>query len=103
MTSKAETAAFALYTEDRAWTHRNHGTMDDSGRVVVKVPAAEVGKITSCGRPFLIHTFADVPDDAPNATVRCPAAWVEDPDVTAQRPEALSGKALFLAMASRKA
>lgn len=103
MTSKAETAAFALYTEDRAWTHRNHGTVNDSGRVIVQVPAAEVSKITSCGRAFLMHTFADKPDDAPNATIRCLAAWVEAPEVTAQRPEALSGKALFLAMASRKA
>jgi len=98
-----ETVPFALYTEDRAWAHRNHGTTDDAGRVVVQVPAAEVGKITSCGRPFLAHTFADVPADAMNPTIRCLAAWVEDPEVTAQRPEALSGKALFLAMASRKA
>jgi hypothetical protein len=97
-----ETTAFALFTEDRAWTRRNHGTTDDAGRVIVQVPAAEVTKITSCGRAFLMHTFADAPDDAVNATIRCLAAWVEDPDVTAQRPEALSGKALFLAMATRK-
>lgn len=97
-----ETTPFALRTEDRAWTHRNHGTTDASGRVIVQVPAAEVSKITSCGRPFLMHTFTDAPDGAGNATIRCLAAWVEDPDVTAQRPEALSGKALFLAMAARK-
>lgn len=98
-----ETVPFAVRTEDRAWTHRNNGLYDADGRVIVQVPAAEVSKITSCGRAFLVHTFADVPDDAQNATIRCLAAWVEDPDVTAQRPEALSGKALFLAMASRKA
>ena len=46
---------------------------------------------------------ADRPADALNPTYRCLAAWVEDPEVTAQRPEALSGKALFLAMTARKA
>lgn len=102
MTTTVETTAFAFLTEDRAWTCRNNGTLDDAGRVVVQVPAAEVGKITSCGRPFLVHTFADAPDDALNPTIRCLAAWVEDPEVTAQRPEALSGKALFLAMAGRQ-
>lgn len=98
-----ETVTFALCTYDAAWIARNHGTTDEAGRVLVQVPAAEVEKITSCGRPFLMHTFADVPADATNATIRCLAAWVEDAEVTAQRPEALSGKALFLAMASRKA
>jgi hypothetical protein len=96
-----KTTAFAVYTEDRAWTYRNHGTPGDAGRVIVQVPAAEVTKITSCGRAFLVHTFADVPDDTPNATIRCLAAWVEDPEITARRPEALSGKALFLAMATQ--
>jgi hypothetical protein len=98
-----QTVPFALRTDDAAWIARNHGTTDDAGRVIVQVPAAEVTKITTCGRPFLMHTFADVPDDALNATIRCLAAWVEAPEVTAARPEALSGKALFLAMASRKA
>lgn len=93
----AQTTAFALYTHDTAWITRNHGVTDDAGRVLVQVPAAEVGKITSCGRAFLVHTFADAPADSPNATIRCLAAWVEAPEVTAQRPEALSGKALFLA------
>ena len=66
-----ETILFALHTEDRAWTRRNHGTTDEAGRIVVQVPAAEVTKITSCGRAFLMHTFADKPADAGNATIRC--------------------------------
>lgn len=97
-----EAATFALLTDDAEWIKRNNGTIGEAGRVFVQVPAAEVGKITSCGRAFLVHTVADVPDDALNATIRCLAAWVEDAEVTAQRPEALSGKALFLAMAARK-
>lgn len=96
----AQTAAFAVRTDDQAWIKRNNGVTDEAGRVLVQVPAAEVEKITSCGRPFLVRTFADKPADAGNATVRCLAAWVEAPEVTAQRPEALSGKALFLAMTS---
>lgn len=95
------TAAFALYTDDAAWIARNGGTAGEAGRVFVQVPAGEVAKITSCGRPFLTHTFADVPSGALNATYRCLASWVESPEVTAQRPEALSGKALFLAMAAK--
>jgi hypothetical protein len=93
------TAPFALHTDDEDWIARNGGTVDEVGRVVVQVPAVEVEKITSCGRPFLMHTFADVPGDSQAATIRCLAAWVEDPEVTARRPEALSGKALFLAKA----
>lgn len=102
MTSTAETTAFALRTDDAAWITRNHGTTGEAGRVLVQVPAAEVEKVTFCGKAMLRHTFADVPADALNATIACPAAWVESAEVTAQRPEALDGKALFLAMATRK-
>ncbi len=91
--------AFALRTDDAAWIARNHGTTDQAGRVLVQVPAAEVQKITRMGKPWLQHTFADVPADALNATITCPAIWVEAPEVTAQRAEALSGRDLFLAMA----
>lgn len=93
------TVTFALRTSDTAWIARNHGTTDEAGRVLVQVPADQVGKVTRMGRPWLTHTFADVPADALNATVTCPAFWVEDEQVTAQRPEALPGKALFLARA----
>jgi len=89
--------AFALRTDDAAWIARNHGTTDQAGRVTVQVPAADVQKITRMGKPWLQHTFADVPADALNATITCPAIWVEAPEATAQRPEALDGKALFLA------
>jgi hypothetical protein len=91
------TTTFALRTSDAAWIKRNSGVTDETGRVLVQVPAAEVEKITRCGKPWLQHRFADVPRDAMNAAITCPAAWVEAPEVTAQRPEALSGKALFLA------
>jgi hypothetical protein len=98
-TATTETVAFAVLTGDQAWIERHNGQAGDNGRIIVQVPAGQVEKITSCGRAFLVHTFADVPSDAVNATIRCLAAWVEAPEVTAQRPEALSGKALFLAMA----
>jgi hypothetical protein len=91
------TTAFALRTSDTAWITRNHGITGEAGRVTVQVPAAGVSKVTSCGRAFLVHTFTDKPADAPNATIRCLAEWAEDAEITARRPEALSGKALFLA------
>jgi hypothetical protein len=98
------TTAFALRTGDVAWITRNHGATDDTGKTFVQVPAAEVSKVTSCGRAFLVHTFTDKPADAPNATIRCLAEWAEDAEITEQRPEALSGKALFLSLvASGKA
>ncbi len=96
-----DTQPFALYTEDTAWIARNRGTRGENGRVLVQVPAAEVSKITSCGRAFLVHAFTDAPSDSPNAAIRCLAEWVEAPEITAARPEALSGKALFLAMTAR--
>lgn len=99
MSTATETTTFALRTDDAAWIARNHGQADASGRVVVQVPAAEVGKVTRMGKPWLQHTFRDVPADALNATITCPAIWVESAEVTAQRPEALSGRDLFLAMA----
>ena len=91
------TTAFALRTNDQAWITRNHGITDDTGRVLVQVPATEVEKVTFCGQPMLRHFFADCPSDMDNPHIACPAIWVEAPDVTAQRPEALDGKALFLA------
>jgi hypothetical protein len=91
------TVTFALRTSDQAWIKRNGAVTGEAGRVLVQVPASEIEKITRCGRPWLQHRFADVPRDAMNASITCPAAWVEAPEVTAQRPEALSGKALFLA------
>lgn len=98
-----ETATFALRTDDTAWIARNHGATGEAGRVFVQVPANEVERVTFCGKAMLRHTFADVPADAPNAAIVCPAIWVEAAEVTAQRPEALDGKALFLAMAAKRA
>ena len=91
------TTTFALYTHDAAWITRNHGITGPSGRVLVQVPADQVEKVTFCGHPHLRHRFADVPKDAGNAHIMCPAVWAETPEVTARRPEALDGKALFLA------
>ena len=91
------TTAFALRTDDAAWITRNHGVTDDAGRVLVQVPAADVEKVTFCGHPHLRYRFADAPKDAGNANIMCPAIWVEAPEVTAARPEALSGRAQFLA------
>jgi hypothetical protein len=91
------TATFALRTNDAAWIKRNGAVTGEAGRVLVQVPASQVEKITRCGRPWLQHRFADVPRDAMNAAITCPAEWAEAPEVTAQRPEALSGKALFMA------
>ena len=73
----AETVTFTLRTEDRAWVYRNHGSTDDTGKTFVQVPAAEVEHFDRMGRPWLRHTFADVPDDALNAAISCPAAWTE--------------------------
>ena len=88
---------FAIRTSDQAWIKRNHGTIGEAGRIFVQVPAAEVERITFCGQPMLRHRFADAPADAMNGAIMCPAIWVEAPEITAQRPEALDGKALFLA------
>ena len=93
-----ETTAFAVRTGDAAWIARNHGTLDDAGRVIVQVPADQVEKVTFCGHPHLRHHFTDAPKDAGNAHIMCIAAWVEASEVTAARPEALSGRAQFLAM-----
>jgi hypothetical protein len=76
MTS-TETATFALRTDDAAWIARNHATIGEAGRVLVQVPAAEVEAFTRMGRPWIRHVFADVPADAINAAISCPAAWVE--------------------------
>jgi hypothetical protein len=95
----SQTTTFALRTDDADWIERNDATIDETGRVFVQVPADEVEKITVSGRPWLRHTFADVPADAMNAATSCPAEWVEAPEVTAERPEALDGRALFLAKA----
>jgi hypothetical protein len=72
----SNTVPFALRTDDAAWIARNHGTTDEAGRVHVQVPAAEVGKVTFCGKAMLRHVFADVPADALNAAIACPQAWV---------------------------
>jgi hypothetical protein len=71
----SKTATFAVRTDDAAWVTRNHGVTDAAGRVLVQVPAAEVERFERMGRPWIRHTFADVPADALNATISCPAAW----------------------------
>ena len=70
------TIAFALRTDDTAWIARNHATVGEAGRVFVQVPADQVERHTFAGVPMLRHTFADVPADALNAAIACPAAWV---------------------------
>ena len=70
-----ETITFALRTEDSAWIERNQATPGEAGRVYVQVPASEVTQTTRCGKPWLTHVFADVPADALNAAIGCPAAW----------------------------
>ena len=77
--SSARLTAFALRTDDTAWIERNAEiSVGDDGLVWVYVPAAEVERFDRMGRPWLRHTFADVPSDALNATISCPAAWVSD-------------------------
>ena len=98
-----ETTAFALRTRDAAWIARNHAVTDETGRVIVQVPAAKVEKVTFCGHAHLRYCFTDIPKDAGNANMMCPAIWVEAPEVTAARPEALSGRAQFLAKMAGKA
>lgn len=70
------TIAFALRTDDTAWIARNNGTIGEAGRVFVQVPASEVEMTTFAGVPMLRHLFADVPADALNAAIVCPAVWV---------------------------
>ena len=72
----AELTPFALRTTDAAWIRRNHGTVDDTGRVTVLVPADQVEALTFAGAEMLRHRFADCPRDMANAHVMCPAAWV---------------------------
>ena len=73
----ARVTAFALRTDDAAWIGRNSEiSVSQDGLVYVYVPAAEVERFDRMGRPWLRHTFADVPADALNATISCPAAWV---------------------------
>jgi hypothetical protein len=70
--------AFAVRTEDAAWIERNAQiSVGEDGLVWVYVPAAEVERFERMGRTWLRHTFTDVPADALNATISCPAAWVE--------------------------
>ena len=64
----------ALRTDDTAWIARNHGTTDPDGKTFVKVPAAKVEQFTRMGKPWIRHIFADVPADALNAAISCPAA-----------------------------
>jgi hypothetical protein len=71
-----ETATIALRTEDQDWINRNHGVTGEAGRTLVQVPASEVEAFTRMGRPWLRHVFTDVPADALNAAISCPAAWV---------------------------
>lgn len=93
------TMTFALRTEDADWIERNNGVIGEADRVFVQVPADEVERVTFGGHAMLRHHFADAPEDAMNAWIMCPAAWVEAPEVTAERPEGLDGRALFLANA----
>lgn len=74
----AETTTFALRTDDAAWIKRNAQiSVGEDGLVWVYVPAAEVERFNRMGKPWLRHTFADVPADALNATISCPVAWIE--------------------------
>jgi hypothetical protein len=69
--------AFAVRTDDAAWIERNAQiSVGEDGLVWVYVPAAEVERFDRMGRPWMRHTFADVPADALNATISCPASWV---------------------------
>ena len=70
-----ETATFALRTDDTAWIARNHGTIDEAGRVLVQVSADEVETFDRMGKPWIRTVFADIPDDALNAVISCPVAW----------------------------
>lgn len=70
------TAPFTLRTTDTAWTARNHGTVDNDGRVTVLVPANQVEEVTFAGTDFLRHRFDDVPRDMANPWIMCPAKWV---------------------------
>jgi hypothetical protein len=70
---------FAILTSDTDWIARNHATPSPKGdgRVIVQVPAEYVARHTFAGTEMLRVTFADVPADAINAAISCPAAWVE--------------------------
>ncbi|NJP24421.1 hypothetical protein FLW53_09420 [Microbispora sp. SCL1-1] len=67
-------AKFVIRTTDQAWINRNGGVDAGDGRIAVQVP--EVEHLTICGKPWIRHRFADVPKDAPNGSLLCPAAWV---------------------------
>ena len=71
------TTTFTIRTDDTAWIARHFGATDDTGKTFVQVPAAEVEDFDRMGRPWLRHTFTDVPADALNATISCPVAWTE--------------------------
>jgi hypothetical protein len=72
------TITFALRTDDTAWIARNHGVTSRDGKTYVEVPADEVEQFTRLGKPWLRHVFADVPSDALNAAISCPAIWVPE-------------------------
>jgi hypothetical protein len=80
MTTTQNTAGrltvFALRTDDAAWIERNAQVVDGEGRVYVYIPAAEVERFERMGTSWLRHTFTDVPADALNATISCPASWL---------------------------
>jgi hypothetical protein len=77
-TTAGRVTAFAVRTDDAAWIERNAQiSVGEDGLVWVYVPAAEVERFNRMGRPWLRHTFTDVPSDALNATISCPAVWVE--------------------------
>lgn len=76
LTHRQATRPFVLRTNDPAWIERNGGQVDDVGRVTVQVPADEVTEVTFAGRTWLRYQFRDVPGDALNAFVMCPAEWV---------------------------
>lgn len=65
---------FVLRTTDVEWIERHNGTVDADGRVTVQV--ANVDNVTFAGRDWLRNTFRDVPSDALNGSIMCPAAWV---------------------------
>ena len=91
------TTTFALRTSDAAWIRRIAPSPARLAACSSRSPPARLRRSPAAGSRGSCTASPTFPADALNASLTCPAAWVEAPEVTAQRPEALSGKALFLA------
>lgn len=65
---------FVLRTTDAAWIKRNNGTVDNDGKVAVEVDTVEPVKFA--GGDWIRHRFTDVPRDAANGSIMCPASWI---------------------------